>query len=139
MKKGGRKFSALVVDDDQVIRNFEEKLLARFELETKVVKNGEEALKLFREGYTFDVVVMDMEMPVKNGPEWYGGTCRPLVQATRALRAMGVDCMIVGVTSRGDGPEKAELEAAGLNCCWEKPLNDKIVRTILDELAKKSS
>ena len=61
------------------------------------------------------------------------------VQATRELRAMGVDCMIVGVTSRGDGPEKVEFEAAGLNCCWEKPLNAKIVRTILDELEMKLS
>ena len=69
MKKVERKFSALVVDDDQMIRKVEEKLLASFGLETKVVNNGEEALKLFLEGYTFDVVVMDMEMPVKNGPE----------------------------------------------------------------------
>ncbi|KAL1560492.1 two-component response regulator 24-like [Salvia divinorum] len=128
MKKGGRKISALVVDDDRVIRVVEEKLLVRFGLETKVAKNGKEALDLFVAGNTFDFVVMDMEMPVMDGPE-----------ATRALRARGVDCMIVGVTSRGDGPEKAEFEAAGLNCCWEKPLNAQIVGTILDKLAKKLS
>ncbi|XP_041995946.1 two-component response regulator 24-like [Salvia splendens] len=128
MKKGGQKFSALVVDDNKMIRKVEEKLLARFGFETKVVENGEKALKLFDDGYTFDVVVMDMEMPVMNGPV-----------ATRALRARGVDCMIVGVTSCGDGPEKAEFEASGLNCCWEKPLNAEIVGTILNKLDNKMS
>ncbi|XP_057763920.1 two-component response regulator 24-like [Salvia miltiorrhiza] len=118
----GRKRRALVVDDDPLIRRVEGMLLSGYGLETKAVENGKEAIDLFVAGKTFDLVLMDMEMPVMNGPE-----------ATRALRALGVSCMIVGVTACGDEAKKAAFVAAGLDSCWDKPLNARIV----DELAKK--
>lgn len=58
------------------------------------------------------------------------------MQATRALRGMGVRCMIVGVTAGGEA-EKAAFVAAGLDCCWDKPLSSKIVVAVLDELGKR--
>lgn len=64
-----RKISALVVDDDSLIRRVEATLLARYGLETKVAENGREAVDLFVAGNSFDLVLMDMQMPVMDGPE----------------------------------------------------------------------
>uniref|UniRef100_A0A803NEB5 Response regulatory domain-containing protein n=1 Tax=Chenopodium quinoa TaxID=63459 RepID=A0A803NEB5_CHEQI len=62
-----KKFTALVVDDTAIIRNIEEMLLNSKGFKTKVVENGQEAVKTFIEGNSFDVIIMDMEMPIMDG------------------------------------------------------------------------
>lgn len=47
---------------------------------------------------------------------------------------MGVNSMIVGVTSRGLDSEKQAFMGAGLNYCYEKPLKADIVNTLLQDL-----
>ncbi|KAI3455953.1 hypothetical protein Pfo_012616 [Paulownia fortunei] len=121
-----RKICALVVDDDPLVRKVHRMLLNRYGLETESAENGKEAVDLFVSGKSYDLVLMDMEMPVMDGS-----------QATQELRAMGVSSMIVGVTARGLEAEKEAFMAAGLDACWEKPLNGAAVIAMLDELAKK--
>ncbi|KAH6773485.1 hypothetical protein C2S52_003626 [Perilla frutescens var. hirtella] len=121
-----QKISVLIVDDDPLVRRVEGMLLKRYGLETKAVANGKEAVDMFLAGNSYDLVLMDMEMPVMDGPK-----------ATRMLRGMGVSCMIVGVTARDDEAEKAAFVAAGLDFCWEKPLSAQGVVAILDDLTKK--
>ncbi|CAH9111849.1 unnamed protein product [Cuscuta europaea] len=115
-KNVGNGLSALVVDDDPVAQRIHKVLLDRCGLKTQVVKNGEEAVVLHRSGAQFDLVLMDKEMPVKDG-----------VHATRELREMGVKSMIVGVTSLGPGPDMVAFMGAGLNQCFTKPLTPEIV------------
>lgn len=67
--EGGRKITALVVDDDPLVRRVEEALLGRFGVETKAAENGKEAVDLFSNGGSFDLVFMDREMPVMDGPK----------------------------------------------------------------------
>lgn len=64
-----RKFSVLVVDDDAIIRKIHSKLLSKFPVEVLVAVNGKEAVDLYRSGAFFDLVLMDMEMPIMNGFE----------------------------------------------------------------------
>ncbi|KAI8524593.1 hypothetical protein RHMOL_Rhmol13G0161000 [Rhododendron molle] len=63
------KFSVLVVDDDLVIQRIHKVFLNRFGFETHVVGNGKEAVDLYRSGASFHLVLMDMEMPIMDGPE----------------------------------------------------------------------
>ncbi|PIN03080.1 Histidine kinase [Handroanthus impetiginosus] len=121
-----RKICALVVDDDPMVRKIHGMLLIKHGLETEGVENGKEAVELFLSGKSYDLVLMDMEMPVMDGPK-----------ATKELRAMGVRSMIVGVTGRGVEAEKEAFMGAGLDSCWDKPLNPKAVVSMLDQLAKK--
>ncbi|KAL0442465.1 UNVERIFIED_CONTAM: Two-component response regulator 24 [Sesamum latifolium] len=121
-----RRICALVVDDDPLVRRIHGMLLARYGLETEGAENGKEAVDLFLAGKTFDLVLMDMEMPVMDG-----------LQATQRLRGMGVSSMIVGVTARGLEAEKEAFMATGLDACCVKPLNAEAVISVLDELAKK--
>lgn len=63
------KFSVLVVDDDLVIQRIHKVFLNRFGFETQVVGNGKEAVDLYRSGASFHLVLMDMEMPIMDGPK----------------------------------------------------------------------
>ncbi|KAL8499635.1 hypothetical protein ACS0TY_019568 [Phlomoides rotata] len=120
-----RKICVLVVDDDPVVQRVHRMLLEKYGLEIQAAYNGQEAVDLVRSRKIFNLVLMDMEIPIM------GGT-----QATRILREMGVSCMIVGVTASCMEAEKATFMEAGLDFIWKKPLNGKAVIDILDELAK---
>ncbi|KAL2923481.1 Two-component response regulator 24, partial [Bienertia sinuspersici] len=117
------KYSALVVDDNAIIRNVAQMLLNNHGFETKVVENGEEAVAIFTAGNSFDVVIMDMEMPVMDG-----------VQATKELRAMGVKSLIYGVTASDSKSDIQAFIEAGLDEYFEKPLNLMIINNILKRL-----
>ncbi|KAF8039274.1 hypothetical protein BT93_B1720 [Corymbia citriodora subsp. variegata] len=120
-----KKLSVLIVDDDLMIRTIHTILVSRVggEVESQVAENGKVAVDLFRSGKSFDVVLMDWEMPVMNG-----------IEATKELRNMGVSSMIVGVTSHSMDTEKDTFMAAGLDDCYEKPLSIKILKDILQKM-----
>ncbi|XP_034684108.1 two-component response regulator 24-like [Vitis riparia] len=121
------KISALVVDDDTIIQKIHKALLTKLGLEVNVVANGKEVLDLYRSGTSFDLIFMDMEMPIMDGPE-----------ATKELRAMGVQSIIMGVTSRDLDSEKEAFIASGLNDCYMKPLTISKISSLLQELMKKN-
>ncbi|KAA8519414.1 hypothetical protein F0562_013711 [Nyssa sinensis] len=122
---GNQKICVLIVDDDRATRRIHSALLNKFGVETQVAENGKEAVDLYRSGASFDLVIMDMEMPVMDGPT-----------ATQELRRMGVNSMIVGVTSRGQDSEKQAFMRAGLDDCHVKPLNSNTIASLLQQVNK---
>ncbi|GAV83803.1 Response_reg domain-containing protein [Cephalotus follicularis] len=119
----GNRISVLVVDDDPIIRTIHKALLRRSGMEVEVAADGQQAVNLHRMGASYNLVFMDMEMPVMDGP-----------QATRELREMGVESMIVGVTSRDLDSDIQAFMAAGLNYCFVKPLTIEKVIPLIEEL-----
>ncbi|KAK0601455.1 hypothetical protein LWI29_024413 [Acer saccharum] len=117
-----KQVSALIVDDDRVIRKIHSMILRSLKVKSEMAVNGKEAVDLFRSGANFDIVFMDLEMPIMNG-----------IEATKELRAMGVTCKIVGVTSRDKEVKEAFLEA-GLDFCHLKPLTVAKVTSLLEQL-----
>ena len=63
-----RAIRVLVADDENNLRDLIVRELARRGLETEGVGDGESALARLREG-PYDVVVLDMKMPKKEGIE----------------------------------------------------------------------
>lgn len=60
--------SALVVDDSSIIRKITETLLNTFGYEVTTVKDGVEAIDMYKSGERqFDLIITDLEMPVMNG------------------------------------------------------------------------
>uniref|UniRef100_A0A6N2KL63 Response regulatory domain-containing protein n=1 Tax=Salix viminalis TaxID=40686 RepID=A0A6N2KL63_SALVM len=108
-------FSVLIVDDDRIVRETNRRFTAlagtqkQLRMEFQEAKNGKEAVYLHLAGASFDLILMDFQMPIMNG-----------IQATQLLRQMGVKSRIVGVTSESD--QQAFFDA-GLNNCIQKPLN----------------
>ena len=63
------KISTLIVDDDPLTRRIHKVLLTKVGLETQAVENGKEAVDLYRSGASFDLILMDLEMPIMDGPK----------------------------------------------------------------------
>ncbi|KAH9785005.1 Two-component response regulator 24 [Citrus sinensis] len=121
------KITALVVDDNMVVRAIHHRLLQDLGIENQVAVNGKEAVDVHSSGQYFDLILMDMDMPVMNG-----------IEATRKLRAMGIRSTIAGISSRSLEREKQEFMEAGLDDYHEKPLTaDKIV-SILHKISNHS-
>ena len=97
----------LVVDDQEALREFTRKILARAGHEVKVAGNGAEALTALDET-EFDLILMDAHMPVMEGAE-----------ATRRIRGLeGSRSSIPIIAFSGD---EQSLAAAGVNDHIDKP------------------
>ncbi|QCD97815.1 CheY-like superfamily [Vigna unguiculata] len=81
------------------------------------------SVDIHRYGRRFDLILMDMDMPIMNG-----------IQATKELRSMGIGSMIVGVSSRCTETEIRKFMESGLNDYHEKPLNTAKLNSILDKM-----
>ncbi|KAJ4849158.1 Two-component response regulator 24 [Turnera subulata] len=123
-QNSGTKITALVVDDDTTIRVIHQRLLKNLGIENQVAKNGQEAVDIHSSGKYFDLIIMDMDMPILNG-----------IEATKKLRAMGIHSMIAGVSSRSMEEEVQEFMEAGLDDYQEKPLTTAKLITILHKFS----
>ena len=63
--------TALVVDDNMVNQVLHRRLLQNLGIENQVVGNGREAIDVHYSGKSFDLILMDLDMPVMNGIEVY--------------------------------------------------------------------
>lgn len=109
-----RPSQVLVVDDDVANQRAAIALLAGMDMRATAAGNGEEALAMLR-GLRFDLILMDCDMPVMDGPD-----------TVRAIRggAAGADnaaLPIIGITS-DVGARGPHGMAAGMNRVLSKPL-----------------
>ena len=83
----------LIVDDSSFIREYVRQLLQRMGMECKEAGNGEEALAALRAEEVFDLMLLDLNMPVMNGLE--------CVKALREAR-LGPQMKVMMVTTEAD-------------------------------------
>lgn len=119
-----RGLRVLLVEDNEINQEVAMTLLEYCGLQATVAVNGREAVQLCcRE--TFDVVLMDVQMPVMDG-----------LEATRQIRRQtgrGLsDLPIVALTAHAQQSDVDKSLAAGMNAHLTKPIDlDKLVRTLL--------
>ncbi len=116
-KFGGRqKLRILVAEDNEINRKVIGRILERAGHAVEIVENGEKALDAL-ERQTFDVVLMDLQMPVMGG-----------LEAARIHRLAHVQrprVPIVALTADAT-PEAAKACAeAGMDACLTKPIETK--------------
>ena len=103
----------LVVDDNATNRFVAGKVLELFGCTAETAENGREAVDLAAAG-RFDLVLMDVKMPVMGG-----------VEATRAIRALdgpAAAVPILALTANADPRDEVEYLAAGMNGVAQKPV-----------------
>ncbi|RZI80970.1 MAG: PAS domain-containing sensor histidine kinase [Rubrivivax sp.] len=112
----------LIVDDGDENRELLRLVLEETGLSVSEAINGQEALDQAAQT-TFDLVLMDMQMPVMDG-----------VTATRLLRERGVDTPILALTANAMKGFEQEINHAGFSGFHTKPLN---LGSLLTDLAQR--
>lgn len=121
MKSGkdleGKKI--LIVDDDLDNQSLFEAFLEKHQIQYDSARNGEEAIAKAMSGH-FDLVLMDMQMPVMDG-----------YTAAKQLRARGFDKPIIAVTAHAMKEDRSRCMVAGCDDYLAKPLESaQLVGTI---------
>lgn len=113
----------LVAEDSSVIQNLTKKILQIQNYTISSVKNGEQVLKkLEKEDY--DVILMDINMPVMDGMEC-AKKIRGLADKTKA------NTPIIAITGNAKNYSIEDFKAVGINEYLPKPLNfDDLVETV---------
>jgi two-component system, sensor histidine kinase and response regulator len=112
----------LLVEDNAVNQQVALAFLTMAGLQVTVAGDGQEAVDWARKSQ-FDVVLMDMQMPVMDGP-----------QATKVIRSMPEQARlpIIAMTAAAMEEDKQECLAAGMNAHVAKPIDPgELVRTLL--------
>ncbi len=116
----------LVVEDNVVNQQLVLVMLARAGYVAEVAADGREALALLR-ARRFDLVLMDLQMPVMDG-----------LQATRELRRSGSGVLdpavpVIALTANAFAEDRARAFASGMNDFLTKPVEP---RRLLETLGK---
>jgi DNA-binding response OmpR family regulator len=110
----------LIAEDSSVIQNLVKKILEFQNFEITAVKNGEQVVQLL-DKENFDIVLLDINMPVMDGME-----CVKAIRGMSDAAKSGVP--VVAIT--GNYTEE-EFKEAGFNDVLMKPLNfDKLVLVV---------
>jgi CheY-like chemotaxis protein len=111
----------LLVEDNAVNQHIGRTLLGKLGLEVTVAANGQEALDLV-EQQSFNLVLMDIHMPVMDG-----------IEATHHLRERysATELPIVAMTADAFAEDRERCIAAGMNDHIAKPLDVRVFPTLI--------
>ena len=113
----------LIAEDSSVILNLTKKILELQNYKILTAKNGGEVIKQV-EQQKIDAILMDLNIPVKNGME-----------CTREIRAHEnqeiANIPIIAVTGNANNYTMEQFKEAGINAYLPKPLDfDMLVQTV---------
>ncbi|MBI5615871.1 MAG: PAS domain S-box protein [Gammaproteobacteria bacterium] len=111
----GRHYAGIVllVEDNEINREVIRDLLHDVGLRVVMAEHGREAVDKVREAH-FDLILMDMQMPVMNG-----------VEATTVIRTLphGRDVPIIAITANAFAEDRQKCLDAGMNDHVVKPID----------------
>jgi len=101
----------LAAEDNPFNRGLLVKMLNSLDVsEIHMVENGQDAVDALAAGQTFDIVLMDIQMPRMDG-----------LEATRRIRAMGLNVPIIALTAHALESDQRKSLEAGMNGHLAKP------------------
>lgn len=112
----------LVAEDTESNRYVLERLLDSLGCEVSSVENGAAAVEAVKRE-AFDLVVMDVMMPIMNGEQ--------ATQAIRLLPGPAARTPIIGATAHSLQSERERLLAAGMTACLAKPVRRDALETAI--------
>ncbi|MFZ1016196.1 MAG: response regulator [Terracidiphilus sp.] len=115
---------ALIVDDSRFVRIFLRGLLETKGIECAEAGDGEAGLQLLQAGPSFDVALVDWNMPILNGLE--------MLKKLRARGFMGIKVMMV--TTEAENEFIARALEAGADEYLMKPFDDEALNEKLTML-----
>ncbi|MBC7859792.1 MAG: response regulator [Burkholderiaceae bacterium] len=106
----------LVADDDVIHRKVSQLILAQHGLSCRLCENGRQAVEAVESGEQFDLILMDIAMPVRDG---HGA----LEQIRRWQTAHGLRaCPVVAITANAFDEDRQRCLTAGMDDFIAKPI-----------------
>ncbi|QCR21532.1 CHASE3 domain-containing protein [Pontibacter sp. SGAir0037] len=110
-----RQLHVLVTEDNTLNQKLALKVLKDMGFTTELAVNGAEAVELVRQQKHFDIILMDIQMPIMDGYE-----------ATRQIRSeLKSEIPIMAMTAHAMSGEKEKCLALGMNDYISKPFHPK--------------
>lgn len=127
------QLSVLVAEDDPIARSLMDSVLRHMGQEVTFAINGSEVLEQVYSGKHFDVILMDIDMPLMDG-----------VSAAIALRSGeagdgGLMVPIVAVTAFNTLSDQGKFKRAGMNYFLPKPVRLRELRRVLMDVVRKEN
>lgn len=117
------KIKALIVEDNRINQRLIKLLLEQYNISVATADNGSEAVELCRK-YPYDIIFMDIDMPVKDG-----------ISATHEIRGLSLfqthACPIIALTALAMQGDRERILAEGLDDYVSKPLGREKLELIL--------
>ena len=115
----------LIAEDSSVILNLTKKILEQEHYLITAAKNGEEVINKV-EGEDFDLILMDINIPIIDGME-----------CTKRIRSMNnaakANIPIFAITGNASNYSEEEFKAVGINEYLQKPLNFNTLVTLVND------
>lgn len=116
----------LVVDDSSLSRKYIKQMLESLSIQSiETAKDGAEALQLIDQGYRFDLIITDYNMPNVDGKE--------LTEHIRTHSEQPT-VPILMITSEQNESRLAAVQSAGVSALCSKPLSYDTVKQLIEQL-----
>ncbi len=128
-----RKLNILIAEDNAINQSLMVNLMSRQGHTTSIANNGAEAISMWQSGQ-FDLILMDMQMPVMGG-----------MDATREIRRIELEKNITqripihALTASAMASEQQEAIEAGLDGYLTKPVNRQVLNEVLSTVAQRGA
>jgi len=121
--------SALIVEDMRVNQIVAQKMLSTLHVETTTANNGLECLDIIKQRH-FDIIFMDIQMPVMDG-----------IEALKVIRQQDLapDTAIVALTANTFDKDVMQYLELGFNDVVPKPVRMDLLQRVLDKYAPKTA
>ena len=118
------RIKILLAEDNKTNQIIILRILEKFEFSTDVVTNGKEVLKALKTT-PYDLVLMDIQMPVMNGVE--------TVDIIRNLtsKVLNHNIPIIAITGHTMKGDKGKFIKAGMNDCLSKPIHPQALYEVI--------
>lgn len=114
----------LIVEDNEINQGLMSRFLNEFHIEHFIAANGHEAIELIKND-NFDLVFMDIQMPVMDG-----------YSATQHIRKkLKLDTPIVAMTANAMAGEREKCLALGMNGYLSKPVRARALINIINQFS----
>jgi signal transduction histidine kinase len=122
-----KRHKILVVDDEDIIREFVKGILTDAGVHVLEARDGKEAIQLFKDHcQSIDLVILDMIMPGIKGDE-----------VLKVIRAVRPDTKVIVSSGFMSEEQRDNLKEYQVDAYLDKPYRDKdVMRTILDILSE---
>jgi CheY-like chemotaxis protein len=129
LERSGRSLKVLLAEDNPVNQMLATRILEKLGHRVQVANNGKEAMQKVQD-QTFDLIVMDVQMPEMDG-----------LEATMAIRAAekgsGRHVPIVAMTAHAMKGDRERCLEAGMDAYLSKPIRIDELKEVISEIQKR--